>query len=193
VEFETSGGDNLSPQRHYRCRCPWPSLAEFLTLAFRDYLSRRDNLSRGQMGALRLFLSTLWKRSPSSSSLSPMSGTMALYDDEAMVRLTVRTGRSRFQRLLAFLWLFFSWVAQPPRNPNGSRESRRRLLTSRVARTTFHEANHDLWPRPAPKTTFPGRRDLQTTRHTDFHSGLRPKIAQKAFDSSELVSCVVDS
>jgi hypothetical protein len=48
------------------------------------------------MGALRLFLSTLWKRSPSSSSLSPMLGTTALYD-VAMVRLTVRTGRSRFQ------------------------------------------------------------------------------------------------
>jgi hypothetical protein len=48
------------------------------------------------MGALRLFLSTLWKRSPSSNSLSPMLGTVALYDDVAMVRLTVRTGRSRF-------------------------------------------------------------------------------------------------
>jgi hypothetical protein len=141
------------------------------------------------VGALRLFLSTLWKRSPSSNSLSPMLGTTALYDDVAMVRLTVRTGRSRFTRLLAFLWRFFLWVAQPPRNPNGSRV-RRRLLTSRVARTTFHEANHDLWPRPAPKTTFSGRRDLQTTRLTDFHSGLRPKFAQLAFDSrSEKHTC----
>jgi hypothetical protein len=140
------------------------------------------------MGALRLFLSTLWKRSPSSSSLSPMLGTTALYD-VAMVRLTVRTGRSRFH---AAVGLF---MALPLLGRTTSSKSKRKscsAATPNLASGPGHFPRGQSRPvaSPGPEDDLYRPQGPQTTRLTDFHSGLRPKTAQLAFDSrSEKHTC----